>query len=98
MATFKAGSVKAKSNKWISITSDSEVLQTVNGLKISLVCDPPSHRIFQHPFGIKEKMFIETEIEILLKKGVIARPKHEQGEFISPIFVRPKSDGGFRLI
>ena len=25
-------------------------------------------------------------------------PYHEEGEFISPIFVTPKSDGGYRLI
>jgi len=41
---------------------------------------------------------ISTEIEKLLHKGVIVATGHEKGEFISPIFIRPKKDGSFRLI
>lgn len=38
------------------------------------------------------------EIESLLKKGVVVQSHHEPGEYISPIFVTGKSDGGYRLI
>ena len=41
---------------------------------------------------------ISTEIEKHLQKGVIVTTGHEKGEFISPIFIRPKKDGSFRLI
>jgi len=33
---------------------------------------------------------ISTEFEKLLHKGVIVATGHEKGEFISPIFIRPK--------
>ena len=31
-------------------------------------------------------------------KGVISETTHCPGEYISTIFIRPKKDGGFRLI
>ena len=41
---------------------------------------------------------ISTEIEKCLQKGVIVVTRHEKGEFISPIFIRPQNDGFFQLI
>ena len=41
---------------------------------------------------------INTEIKKLLQKDVIIAIGHEKGEFISPIFIRPKKDGSFQLI
>lgn len=46
----------------------------------------------------REIQSISTEMEKLLKKGVIVPTIHEQGEFISPIFTRPKKDGTSRMI
>ena len=40
---------------------------------------------------------VDLEIVQLLKKGVIQPCQHEAGEFISPIFTRPKKDGYFRI-
>ena len=41
---------------------------------------------------------VDLEITHLLKKGVIQPCQHEAGEFISPIFTRPKTDGSMRMI
>ena len=41
---------------------------------------------------------IDLETDKLFEKGVIKECEHENGEFISPIFVTPKKDGGYRLI
>ena len=41
---------------------------------------------------------MSLELARLLEKGVIAVSHDEPGQIISPIFVRPKPDGGFRLI
>ena len=41
---------------------------------------------------------VENEIQKLLYKGVIVNSYHEQGEYISPIFSVPKSDGSICLI
>ena len=42
---------------------------------------------------------IDAEIEELLRKGVIVPCNHTEGEFISPIFIRPKKkDNWIRVI
>ena len=38
------------------------------------------------------------KIKNLLQKGVIKESQHEEGEFISPIFLVPKSEDSFRMI
>ena len=38
------------------------------------------------------------ELEGLLVKGVITEVEHEEGEFISNVFLRPKPNGQFRLV
>ena len=35
---------------------------------------------------------------MLLHKGVIKHSVHEEGEFISSMFLRPKKDGSYRMI
>ena len=49
-------------------------------------------------FSTKEESFLIKEIEKLLGKGVIRESLHEEGEFISPIFLIPKPPDSFRLI
>ena len=50
-------------------------------------------------FHAQEELIVRQEIKALLEKGVIQRSHHEPGEFISTIFLRPKSDGlSFRII
>lgn len=41
---------------------------------------------------------MHEEIHKLLQKGVIKELQNEHGEFISPIFLRPKLDGSYRTI
>ena len=41
---------------------------------------------------------VNEEILKLENLGVIVQTNHEKGEIISPIFVRPKSDGSYRVI
>ena len=47
--------------------------------------------------AVKLYQFVAAETKTLLAKSVIMQTKHETREFISLIFVRKKSDGGFRL-
>ena len=55
----------------------------------------PNGNIYQYNFSSKETNFVREEIQNLLKKQVIVEVSHEKGEFISPIFVRKKADGGY---
>ena len=43
-------------------------------------------------------MFLSVGIKNLLCKGVLKESQHEEGEYISPIFLTPKSKGSCRLI
>ena len=77
-----------------------EVLESVTGIPIDILgnLDNARRTSFQYPFGKEEHNFVKVEIERLLRKGVIVFSQHEVGELISPIFVRPKDDGLYRLI
>ena len=86
------------STQWQGITSDSEILSTVSGLPLKLLEEPLDGNSFQYAFGKDEHNFVSLELVRLLEKRVIAVSTDEPGQIISPIFVRPKTDGGFRLI
>lgn len=56
---------------------------------------------FKYPvqkFDFHEEIIIDKEIDKLLDIGVIEEAKHEEDQFISPIFTRPKKDGEHRMI
>ena len=99
VSAFTGGCIQSYYHRWEAITSDPEILETVSGLRIRLTDKIPHTRVVQYPFGVEESLFIAKEIKRLLEKQVIAKCEHEAGEFISPIFLREKTDGdGFRLI
>ena len=47
-------------------------------------------------FSAEEEKLVQAEIDKL--KRVIATSQHEDGEYISPILIQKKKDGGFKLI
>ena len=49
-------------------------------------------------FSSKEELFLGREIKNLFQKGVIKESQHEGGEFISQIFLVPKSEDSFEMI
>ena len=53
---------------------------------------------FEVKFSPKEEKSLNEKIRKLLKKGIIKEPTHETGEFISPMFLVPKSPDSYRLI
>ena len=96
---FKAGRVKEHLSNWNHITSDPEILQNIAGAKIPFVREPQMDKIPSSlKFSSLQQEVIDLEIDKLPKKGVVKECEHENGEFISPIFVTPKKDGGYRLI
>ena len=97
--SFKAGCIADKIMVWSSLTTDTEILSTVSGLPLEFESRPDQQFYAnKQNFTSEESKFIDTEIYSLLQKNVIEESLHEPGEFISPIFLRPKSDGSFRLI
>ena len=49
-------------------------------------------------FSVQECGIIDQEIVKLLSKGVLLESQHEDKEFISNFFLRPKRDGNYRMI
>ena len=95
----QGGAIKEHKDEWLKLTSDPEILETVSGLPIELVEEAPSAGSFQYPFKAEELAFLDEEINRLLQKRIIVECVHEEGELVSPIFLRPKSDGeGYRMI
>ena len=98
---FKAGSVNNYFKEWEMITSDKESLNTIkNGLNIvfdKIPIKSNSDRLVYH-FSNTDKIKIETEIKNMKFQGVISECLPEPGDYISPIFFKPKNDGSIRII
>ncbi len=101
-STFVAGRLKHFLPAWQELTCDHTILQWVTGVKIEFInnSSPTCENIYpqQRSTYSADAMVVRTELQKLLNKGVIKPSAHEEGEIISPIFVRPKKDGTYRLI
>lgn len=97
---FFAGKTKVFLDNCEMLTSDPSVLDTVVGCHIDIPapCDLtlPSTRVIK--VNSQEELFINQEINRLLQKGVVILTAHSNGECISSIFTRLKSDGSYRII
>lgn len=93
---FKGGGIQFAYHIWEGLTSDDTILDTVSGMSI----EPQNVEVTKmHAFVPKDEHDImSTEIQKLLQKDVIRLSAPEQGEIISPIFLREKQNGKFRLI
>ena len=93
---FMAGQLKLFNSEWSKLSSDTKLLETVSGYKIErkneapFQTDPPRQSFMRTAIGI--------EIFRLLEKNIIVESTHEEGEFLSAIFTRPKCSGGYRRI
>jgi hypothetical protein len=86
-------------NEWKKLTSDSWVLQTVQGYKINFTHVPVQENIPNEiNFSESEKLLVDQEIHTMLAEGAIIHSNHEEGEFISNLFLVPKSNGKFRPV
>ena len=79
---FAAGNIKNSIENWKEITSDSIILDIVeNGLKIDFLNIPGNLKVPQIPHCVSEQEIITTEINSLLRKGVIVLSSRESGDF-----------------
>ena len=75
------------------------ILSAVAGYKIEFIVNPVQITL-PKPIKLSQKEVYHTDLQIdkFLQKGIIVKSCHEQGEFISNIFLQPKKDGSFRMI
>ena len=96
---FMAGRLKLFKHKWMRYTSDAFILECVAGCRIEFVTQPVQLGFSKGiKFSGRESDIVDSEIYKLITKGVICISQHEEGEFISPIFTRPKKSGSHRVI
>ena len=97
--TFMAGNVKNHIGAWKRLTSDSTILNAINGYKIDFFISPAQLKVPTGPrCSSVEDTNISLQIEKFLKKGIIIESSYEPNQFISPVFLRQKKDGTFRMI
>ncbi len=99
VSVFTGGQLCNFLQQWKTLTSDQNILQTVEGDQIEFICSPP--KSFLHPKNYvppDNHTQICQEIASLVSRKVIIETSHESGEFLSPIFSVPKKDGQVRLI
>ena len=87
-------------NQWSLLTSDEKILEIVSGYKIEWSVEPLVQNFppYQCHMNTSEQLAIDMEISRLLALQVFVKPQHEEGEFLSTVFTRPKKSGGFRMI
>ena len=101
VSAFKAGGVRKNYAFWRANCHDPSILDLIFGLKI-----PVKQTVYQTKvpkeiqFSDAEDAIVEREIQSMLTQGIIVAVDNcpENGEFISNIFIRPKKDGGVRVI
>ena len=95
---FRAGCLTESISNWQMITSDKEILTSVRGATIEFDTQPYNTKRPQSTFSAEESAIIDSEVAKLLSKNIIETTDHTPYEVISNIFIRPKKDGGYRLI
>ena len=59
---------------------------------------PSQESVVQIYFSQEQPKADDTEVQVLLSKGVVVPCSHLSDEYVSPIFVVPKKDNEFRMI
>ena len=96
---FQAGRLARHLDFWHKLTKDKNVLSTVAGLTLEFIRLPVQKFIpSEYRHTDEEMKFLDSEIEKLLKKGIITKVKSQEVQYVSNIFLRPKKDGSFRMI
>ena len=97
---IQIGCIKDHFIEWVSYTMDKEILGSVSGLSLEFSYNKLPHyrKGMEMRFSSKEELILADEIKSFQQKGVIKESQHEEGEFISPIFLVPKSEDSFRMI
>ena len=95
-----AGKISNCVSAWEQITSDRGLLNIVKyGYSLEFETDPcwKCNR-GEIRFNEAEQKIIDELLQKFYRKNIIEEAAHEEGEVISNIFIRPKTDGTYRLI
>ena len=79
---------------------NKDILGLVPGLSLEFYDNKLTHyhKRMEKRFSYKEELFLADGIKNFAQKDIMKKSQHEEGEYISPIFLVPKSEGSFRMI
>lgn len=93
------GNTKHFVNNWKKISSDPWIISAIQGIEIPLIEFPYQH---EEPRPIKfskeESLCMQEAVDSSKDKNVIELSKEEEMQFVSNIFMVPKSNGKVRII
>ena len=97
--SFVGGQIEHNLKEWRKVSSDPWLLQTVSGAVLPLE-EWPTQLKEPRPYnlGLEEMDIVTQEVNKLWTKGVVEQVHPSRGQVISNLFLRPKKDGGHRLI
>lgn len=97
--TFRAGNIQYHLAEWEEITSDLEVLQIVQGIKLDF-WSFPTQNFVPRPYRVSEQdgEQLKSQIHDLVLRGIVERISNAEAKYISNVFIRPKSNGKYRMI
>jgi len=97
---FQGGQIKFHLENWRKITSDIDILNIVSGCEIEFTNELPLGKPLpsEIKFSAIEDLIIGSKLNSFLTCKVIEQAVHSKDQFVSKIFIRPKRNGGHRLI
>ena len=83
---------------WEKLTQDSFILLTVQGMQIPFMEIPVQTSFQNQTPSLKNATLIDVEVQDMLQKGAIIEVLPCKDQFLSPVFLVPKKDGGNRPV
>lgn len=96
-----AGKIRFFADKWMNLTSDPFILDTVKHSHIDFMGEIKPKQYWEpkpYDFDAVEKCTVNNEIHKLMDKGVIEVCQPCENQYVSNIFLRSKKDGSYRTI
>ena len=93
-----AGRLRHFLRNWECLTQDPQILKLVMGYRIPFLSLPAQTPYFPIKFSPEERSIIDEEVTQMIQKGAIKEVSPSEDQLLSPIFVVPKKDSGFRPV
>ena len=92
---FRAGGVAQCLPEWKKLTSDQEILNLVQGVRLDFKEPPIQDKIPNEiKFNREEEPLVIQELERFLDLGILEKSSIQPGDFVSNLFTRPKKEPG----
>lgn len=88
-------------HEWRKLTNDPHVLDIVAHCHLDINVADITHLFSEditYGFSKEDSCIITQEVDKLLGLGVIKLTQRQEGQILSPVFLRQNKDGGFRMI